>query len=345
MDAIDLRSDTVTWPTPEMRRAMADADVGDDVYGEDPTVNRLQEEAARRFGKAAGLFVASGTMGNLVSVLAHCTRGDEVILGDKAHTFIYEAGGIAALGGVHPHTVPVQPDGTLSLDAIRAAIRPDNVHMPPTRLIALENTQGTIGGVPLTKAYTDAVGAIAAEHGIPLHIDGARIFNAAAALNTTVAELTSAADSVTFCLSKGLCAPVGSVIVGSRDFITRAHRVRKLLGGAMRQVGVLAAAGLVALETMPQRLHEDHANARKLAEGLAEMPQIAIDLAHVQTNMVFFELRADVPVTAPELADRLQAHNVKLMAMDERRFRAVTHYWITAEHIDHVLSAIKKELS
>jgi len=244
MDRIDLRSDTVTWPTPEMRQAMAEALVGDDVYGEDPTVNALQEAAARRLGKEAGLFVASGTMGNLVAVLAHCGRGDEVILGDKAHTFIYEAGGMAALGGVHPHTVPVQADGTLPLEAIEAAIRPNNVHMPVTRLIALENTQGTVGGIPISKAYTDEVGRLARAHGLALHIDGARIFNAATALNENVADLVAAADSVTFCLSKGLCAPVGSVLVGSRAFIARAHRVRKQLGGGMRQVGILAAAGL-----------------------------------------------------------------------------------------------------
>ncbi len=346
MDYIDLRSDTVTWPTPEMRQAMANAAVGDDVYGEDPTANRLQEVAAEQFGKEAGLFVASGSMGNLVSVLAHCTRGDEVILGDKAHTFKYEAGGIAALGGVNPHTIPVQPDGTLSLDAIENAIRPDDIHMPPTRLITLENTQGTVGGVPITKAYTDAVGKIAQQHNLALHIDGARIFNAAAALRENVASLTAAADSVTFCLSKGLCAPVGSVIVGSRGFIKQALRARKLVGGAMRQIGILAAAGLVALDTMPHRLHEDHANARKLAEGLAELPQIDIDLAHVQTNMVFFNLRDDVPVTAPELAERMKRHyNIYIMAMGARRFRAVTHYWIRPEHIDQVLDALTKELS
>lgn len=345
MDTIDLRSDTVSWPTPEMRQAMADAQVGDDVYGEDPTVNRLESEAAARFGKQAGLLVTSGSMGNLVSVLAHCTRGDEVILGDKAHTFVYEAGGIAVLGGVNPHTVPVQPDGTLPLDAIRAAIRPDNIHMPPTRLIALENTQGTVGGIPISKAYTEMVDAIAREHDLALHIDGARIFNAAAALNTDVADLTAAADSVTFCLSKGLCAPVGSVIVGEQTFIDRARRVRKLLGGGMRQAGVLAAAGLVALDTMPQRLHEDHAHARKLAEGLAALPAFAVDLERVQTNMVFFELRDDAPLTAPKLADRLLPHNIKIMAMGERRFRAVTHYWISADDIDRVVDAIKKELS
>lgn len=344
MDRIDLRSDTVTWPTPEMRQAMAEAAVGDDVFGEDPTVNALQDAAARRLGKEAGLLVASGTMGNLVAVLAHCGRGDEVILGDRAHTFVYEAGGIAALGGVHPHTVPVQPDGTLPLEAIEAAIRPDNVHMPATRLIALENTQGTVGGIPISKPYTDAVGELARAHGLALHIDGARIFNAATALNQDVADLVAAADSVTFCLSKGLCAPVGSVLVGSRDFIARAHRVRKQLGGGMRQAGILAAAGLIALDKMTLRLAEDHTNARRLAEGLAALPQIEIVLDRVQTNMVFFSLRPEVPLSAPELAERLKRHNVWIMDMGERGFRAVTHYWIRPQDVDHALSAIAEEL-
>lgn len=345
MDRIDLRSDTVTWPTPEMRRAMAEAVVGDDVFGEDPTVNALQDAAARRLGKEAGLFVASGTMGNLVAVLAHCGRGDEVILGDRAHTFVYEAGGIAALGGVHPHTVPVQPDGTLPLEAIEAAIRPDNVHMPVTRLIALENTQGTVGGIPISKAYTDEVGRLACAHGLALHIDGARLFNAATALGVDVADLVAAADSVTFCLSKGLCAPVGSVLVGSRDFIARAHRVRKLLGGGMRQTGILAAAGLIALDRMTLRLAEDHANARRLAEGLAALPQIDIAPERVQTNMVFFALRPQVPLSAPQLAERLRRHNVWIMDMGERGFRAVTHYWIHPQDVDRALSAIAEELS
>lgn len=345
MDRIDLRSDTVTWPTPEMRRAMAEAAVGDDVFGEDPTVNALQDAAARRLGKEAGLFVASGTMGNLVAVLARCGRGDEVILGDRAHTFVYEAGGIAALGGVHPHTVPVQPDGTLPLEAIEAAIRPDNVHMPATRLIALENTQGTVGGIPISKAYTDEVGRLARAHGLALHMDGARIFNAATALNVDVADLAAAADSVTFCLSKGLCAPVGSVLVGSRDFIARAHRVRKQLGGGMRQAGILAAAGLIALDRMTLRLAEDHANARRLAEGLAVLPQIEIALDRVQTNMVFFALRPEVPVSAPQLAERLRRHHVWIMDMGERGFRAVTHYWIRPQDVDRALSAIAEELS
>jgi threonine aldolase len=345
MKAIDLRSDTVSWPTPEMRQAMANADVGDDVFGEDPTVNRLQQEAARRLGKEAGLFVTSGTMGNLVAILTHCGRGDEVILGDKAHSFVYEVGGISALGGIHPHTVPVQPDGTLPLEAIRGAIRPDNVHMPRTRLIALENTQGTVGGIPIPKSYIDAVGDIARQHHLALHIDGARIFNAATALHCDVADLVAAADSVTFCLSKGLCAPVGSVLVGSREFIAEAQRMRKIVGGGMRQAGVLAAAGLIALEKMTLRLDEDHRNARRLAEGLARMPQIDIDLSRVQTNMVFFNLREDASMTAPELAARLRDQNILIMDMGPRRFRAVLHYWISSEHVDQVLSAIQKELA
>lgn len=344
MDTIDLRSDTVSWPTPAMRQAMADAAVGDDVYGEDPTVNALEARAAARLGKEAGLFVASGTMANLVSVLTHCGRGDEVILGDKAHTFVYEAGGIAALGGVHPHTVPVQPDGTLLLNALEGAIRPDNQHFPRTRLIALENTQGTVGGIPLSKEYTDAVGVLAREHGLALHIDGARIFNAAVATGCDVALLVEAADSVAFCLSKGLCAPVGSVIVGSGAFIEQARRIRKLVGGAMRQAGIIAAAGLVALDTMTGRLAEDHATARMLADGLACLPQIEIDPARTQTNMVFFELREDAGVTAPQLVERLKPYGIIMSAGGERFFRAVTHYWIHPEHITFVLETIKKEL-
>lgn len=346
MQWIDLRSDTVTWPTDEMRRAMAEAEVGDDVFGDDPTVNRLERLAAERLGKEAGLFVASGTMGNLVAVLTHCGRGDEVILGDKAHTFVYEAGGISALGGVHPRTVPVQPDGTLVLEDVRAAVRAlGNPHFPITRLIALENTQGTVGGIPLTKEYIDAVGALASEYDLALHIDGARIFNAATALDTDVASLVEAADSVMFCLSKGLCAPVGSMLVGSQEFIDRARRVRKLVGGGMRQAGVLAAAGLIALEKMTDRLDEDHENARLLAEGLAEMPQITLDLAQVQTNMVFFRLADDVPMSAPELSERMRAHNILMLPTDERGFRVVTHYWIRPEDVVFVLATLQKELA
>lgn len=258
MKIIDLRSDTVTQPTPAMREAMAKAVVGDDVFGEDPTVNRLQEMAAVLMGKEAGLFVASGTMGNLAAILAHCGRGDEVILGNKAHTFLFEAGGISALGGVHSHQVPNQADGSLALGDILAAIRSDDPHNPITRLVVLENTHNRCGGVYQTAAYTRAAGDLAHQHSISLHLDGARIFNAAAAQGLLAKELTSPVDSVTFCLSKGLCAPVGSVLCGSKDFIFRAHRIRKQLGGGMRQAGVLAAAGIVALQTMVARIGEDH---------------------------------------------------------------------------------------
>lgn len=346
MDRIDLRSDTVTWPTPAMREAMANAAVGDDVLGEDPTVNRLEALSAERFGKEAGLFVPSGTMANLVAILAYCGRGDEVILGDKAHTFGYEVGSVAALGGVHPYTVPVQPDGTLRLEDIRGAIRdPHNVHFPPTRLIALENAQCGVGGMPLTPEYTAQVAALAAEHGLKVHIDGSRIFNAAAALGCDVRDLAAPADSVAFCLSKGLCAPVGSVVVGDAGFIHTARRMRKALGGGMRQAGVLAAAGLIALCEMAGRVHEDHATARQLAEGLATIPGIEIEPEKVRINIVFFRLADGVPLSAFEVAERLKQRHVWVGARDARRFRAVTHYYITPEHIEQVIAAFREVLS
>jgi threonine aldolase len=336
METIDLRSDTVTQPTPAMRRAMAEALVGDDVYGEDPSVNRLQEMSAALLGKEAGLFVPSGTMGNLAAVLAHCGRGDEVILGNKAHTFLFEAGGISALGGVHSCQIPNQPDGTLALDDIRNAIRPDDPHDPITRLVALENTHNRCGGVALSAEYTRAVGALAHEHDLKLHIDGARIFNAAVAQGVTAAELAAPADSVTFCLSKALCAPVGSVLCGSRQFISRAHRVRKMLGGGMRQAGVLAAAGIVALETMIDRLAEDHARARRLAKGLAAIPGLAVD-GVPQTNMVFVSLVDGVPADAEQVVERLSGLGVKVGDVAERRFRLVTHYWIDDAAVDRAV--------
>lgn len=348
MPAIDLRSDTVTHPTPKMREAMFSAPVGDDVYGEDPTVNRLEAEAAELLGKEAGLFVTSGTQGNIAAILAHCARGDEIILGDKAHTFVYEGGAIAALGSVHPHTVPVHPDGTLSLDDIRRAIRADNVHFPRTRLIALENTQGTVGGQPLSVEYTDAVAEIARENGLKLHIDGARIFNAAVAQNTTAARLIENADSMTFCLSKGLCAPVGSILVGDRAFINEARRARKMLGGGLRQAGILAAAGLIAIHEMVDRLADDHANACLLAEGLATIPHIDIDLSRVRTNFAVFDLLESAPVTPAEFVSRLKdEHNIIMRPYPgyTRRFRAVTHYWITADHVQTVVHAIRGLLS
>ena len=265
MKVIDLRSDTVTKPTPEMREAMYRAEVGDDVYGEDPTVNRLEAMAAQRMGKEAALFVASGTMGNLVALLTHCGRGDEVILGDRSHSFLFEQGGMAALGGITPWPVPNQPDGTMRLEDIERAIRGDNVHFPRTRLICLENTHNMCNGAPLTAEYTAQVAELAHARGLRVHVDGARIFNAAAALNVGVQELVQEVDSVTFCLSKGLCAPVGSVLCGSADFVAEARRARKVVGGGMRQAGILAAAGIVALEQIADRMGEDHTRARRLA--------------------------------------------------------------------------------
>ncbi len=344
MDYIDLRSDTVSHPTPAMREAMAVAPVGDDVYGEDPTVNRLQKMAAERMGKEAGLFVASGTMGNLVSILANCDRGDEVILGNKAHTFLFEAGGFSVLGGVHSCQIPNQPDGTLALEDIRAAIRPDDDHQPITRLICLENTHNRCGGAPQTVDYIQAVAQLARQHNLRLHLDGARIFNAAAALGVEAMELAVPADSVTFCLSKGLCAPVGSVVCGSMDLITRAHRIRKLLGGGMRQAGILAAAGIVALETMTERLTEDHTRARRLASGLAKLPGILIDAGSPQTNMIFLNLKESFPLNAPQVANALMEYGVRVSAIAERRFRLVTHYWITDEKVDTAVAAFEAVL-
>jgi threonine aldolase len=348
MDYIDLRSDTVTWPTPEMREAMATASVGDDVYGEDPTVNELEAEAAALLGKAAGLLVASGTMGNLTAALTHCRRGEELIVGKAAHMFLNEAGGAAALGGIQPNTVEVLSDGSLPLDQIRRAIRGDNPHFPRTRLICLENTQGGVGGVPITADYTAQVGEIAREHGLKLHIDGARLFNAAAALGVPARELVAPADSVMFCLSKGLCAPVGSMLVGSQAFIGEARRARKLVGGAMRQAGILAAAGLIAIRQMTDRLAVDHANARALAEGLAKIPGIQIDVSQVHTNMVLFELADAVTITPQVFYQRLQQDYriyIRPNLGATSRFRAVTHYWITRERVEQVLQAVRAVLA
>lgn len=339
---IDLRSDTVTQPTPEMRQAMADAEVGDDVFGDDPTVNRLQQAAAARLGKDAGLFVPSGTMGNLAAVLAHCGRGDEVIMGNLGHTFLFEAGGVAALGGVNPFTLPNRPDGTLDLDEVRAAIRDDNVHYPTSRLLVLENTQNRCGGVPLTVEYTRQAGELVHSAGLKLHIDGARLFNAAAALGVSAAELAAPADSVTFCLSKGLCAPVGSVLCGSEEFIYRARRIRKQLGGGMRQAGVLAAAGMVALEKMTGRLGEDHRRARRLAEGLAAIPGVILDLGLPPTNMVFLTLDAGLPLNAAMVSRRLTEEGIKVSTTGPRRFRLVTHYWIDDDAVVRTIEGFKR---
>jgi len=340
---IDLRSDTLTLPTPAMRRAMYEAELGDDVFGEDPTVNRLEEMAAERTGKEAAMFVVSGTMGNLTALLTHCQRGHEAIMGHKAHTFLYEAGGSAALGGIHPRTLTNQPDGTLRLEDIEAAIRPENLHHPRTRLICLENTHNRCGGAVLTPAYTAQVGDLARRHGLAVHLDGARVFNAAVALNIDVRELTRPVDSVQFCLSKGLSAPVGSLLCGSKAFIAEARRWRKMVGGGMRQAGVLAATGIEALNNMVARLADDHANARRLAEGLAEIPAFAVDLNAVQTNIVIWELVAN-QLTPQQVTERLKGEGVKVLAISGRQFRAVTHYGIDADDIALALSAVHRAM-
>ena len=345
MDYIDLRSDTVTKPTPEMREAMAKAEVGDDVYGDDPTVNRLQEMAAEMTGHEAGLFVSSGTMGNLSAVLAHCGRGDEVILGKEAHTFRYEAGGISVLGGVHSCQLPNQLDGTIALEDIEGAIRYDDPHQPITRLITIENTQNRCGGKCLSVEYTRQVAKFAHERGLQVHLDGARVFNAAVGLGVDVKELTAPVDSATFCLSKGLSAPVGSVLCGTKEFIEKAHRIRKMLGGGMRQAGVLAAAGIVALEKVVPRLGEDHVRARTLAEGLRKNRGLVLDEGTPATNMIFMNLSDEVEMSSDEVAEKMKEHGVLAGVAGSRRFRLVTHYWIDDESIKRAIAAFEAVLN
>jgi threonine aldolase len=344
MKTIDLRSDTVTQPTEEMRSAMAAAVVGDDVYGEDPTVKELQDLSAEMMGKAAGLFIPSGTMGNLIATLVHCLRGDEAIMGDLGHTFLFEAGGIAALGGVFPHTLKNQADGTLDFLDLKIAIRPDDIHHPHSRLVILENTHNRCGGVVLSKEYTSQVGVFARERGLALHIDGARIFNAAVASGTQARVLVEPADSVTFCLSKGLCAPVGSVLCGSAEFIDKARRLRKMLGGGMRQAGVLAAAGLVSLRKMVNRLEEDHQRSRVLAEELSKIPGIEFKMGFPQTNMVFPYLSDSVRFTPSEVSNQLASRGIKVGVVGPRSFRLVTHYWISDDDVNRTIQAFKSIL-
>jgi len=345
MNYIDLRSDTVTQPTPMMREAMAKADVGDDVYGEDPTVNELQAKAASILGKEAGLIVPSGTMGNLAAILAHCNRGDEIILGNLAHTFLFEAGGIAALGGVHPHTLPNQPDGRIDLDDIREAIRPDNPHMPITRAVTIENTHNRCGGVPLTVEYTQAVGDLAHEHGLSLHLDGARVFDAAAALDVDVKDLTAPVDSVTFCLSKGLCAPVGSIICGSAEFIHQAHRIRKQLGGGMRQAGILAAAGIISLDEIVPRIKNDHRRAKALASGLSKISGVHLEPKIPPSNMVYLSFSDLILINARTIAQELKDAGILVGAAGPRQFRLVTHYWIDDEAVNMTIRTFEEILS
>lgn len=331
---IDLRSDTVTRPTPAMRRAMAEAVVGDDVYGEDPTLNALEGAAAARLGKDAAIYVPSGTMANLVALMTHCQPGDEVLLGDEAHIVRAEVGGAARLGGLLLTTLPNGPDGMLDPDAIRAGARNANIHHPPTTLLALENTQNFCGGAVLSRDQLEEQTRVAADLGLRTHLDGARLFNAQVATDTPAADLAASFDSVSFCLSKGLSCPVGSLLCGSEEFIGRARKVRKLLGGGMRQAGVLAAAGLVALESMVDRLTDDHRNARRLAAGLAELG-FDIDPQSLQSNIIA------LPVDdAYAWRDRLAEHGVLATVLSARTGRLVTHADVTELDIDEALNRI-----
>jgi threonine aldolase len=345
MEYIDLRSDTVTKPTPEMREAMAEAEVGDDVYGDDPTVNHLQEIASEMMGKEAALFVPSGTMGNLLALLVHCQRGDEVIVGNQSHIYINEAGGMSALAGLQACPIQNQPDGTLALEDILASIRTEDIHHPITRLVCLENTQNICGGVPLTPVYTRQVADLAHQNNLVLHIDGARIFNAAVAQNVSVKDLVGLADSVMFCLSKGLVAPIGSMLVGTHKFIARARHLRKMLGGGMRQVGVIAAAGIISLERMVNRLGDDHIRAKKLANGLRQVKGLVVDKDSPYTNMVYLNLADDVTVNSKQLGERLRKSGILVDAENTRRFRLVTHYWIDDTGVEKSISAFGEALN
>ncbi|XP_057960525.1 low-specificity L-threonine aldolase 1-like [Malania oleifera] len=347
MMTVDLRSDTVTKPTEAMRTAMAKAEVDDDVLGHDPTAFRLEAEMARIMGKEAALFVPSGTMGNLISVLVHCEiRGSEVILGDNSHIHIYENGGISTIGGVHPKTLKNNEDGTIDIDSIEAAIRDPNLDLlfPTTRLICLENSHANCGGRCLSVDYTERVGELAKKHGLKLHIDGARIFNAATALGVPVHRLVEAADSVSICLSKGLGAPVGSVIVGSRSFITRARALRKTLGGGMRQVGVLCAAALIALQENVAKLEGDHMKAKTLANGLNEIKGLIVDITSVETNIVYVEIEDGSNIIAKKLCKNLEKHGILFFA-EGSRMRLVLHHQISAGDVQYTLSCIKQAVT
>ena len=343
MKVIDLRSDTVTHPTDQMRRAMAEAEVGDDVFGEDPSINRLQDRAAKLLGKEAGLLTSSGTMSNLIATLTHCHRGDEVIMGDQAHMFWNESAGAVALAGAQPRLVPNGDKGGLDPGDVEAAIRPrSNIHFhPPTTLVCLENTHNRCSGGALTPEDTKELAEVAHAAGASVHLDGARIFNAAVALEVPPRELCQDVDDVSFCLSKGLSCPVGSVICGSREFIEEARRWRKMVGGGMRQAGVLAAAGLVALDTMIDRMADDHANARQLARGLANVDGLSVDPDSIQTNIVIFQVDPSV-ATAQELIAALEREEVKVTYPGQRSIRMVTHRHIDGSDVDEALVRTSK---
>lgn len=347
---IDLRSDTVTLPSPAMREAMYRAELGDDIYGEDPTVNRLQELAAEMLGKEAALFVPSGTMGNVAAVLAHTGRAEAYMVGDQSHIYLYEQGGASTIGGSPAFVISTDENGMLDLDEIRVGINDgSDEHSAPTTLLCIENTHNRSGGTVLNVAQVEALADLAHARGLAVHMDGARIFNAAIALDVPASTLCASVDSVMFCLSKGLSAPVGSMVVGSRAFVQRAHRMRKLLGGGMRQVGVLAAAGIVALEQMVERLAEDHETCKQLAHGLADYPQIDVIPERVVTNMLVFSVRNSQQqplneVQTEHFIHRASEHGILLGHIGEGKIRAVTHYGLTDSDITTALIGIRRTL-
>tara|TARA_B100000029_G_scaffold466714_1_gene502445 strand:+ start:473 stop:1510 length:1038 start_codon:yes stop_codon:yes gene_type:complete len=344
MKIIDLRSDTITLPSQEMSDAIFKAQLGDDVFSEDENVNLLESKAATLSGKEAALLVPSGTMANLISFLVHCPRGTEAILGDKSHTFIYEAGGISAFGGIHSHQLRNDMDGLIDLEEIKKSIREDNVHFPQTSLISLENTHNKCFGAPIPREYIQEVINIAHENDLKTHIDGARIFNATAALDIELSDLVDGIDSITFCLSKGLSCPIGSLVCGSKDFIYHARRTRKALGGGMRQAGIIAAAGLVALENSDKQIHKDHKNAKLLAEGLSTINHISIDVNRVQTNIVYFKLSNDI-MESNKFLKAMEDAGVLFFESFANQYRLVTHYGIHESDIYNAVEIFKKHLS
>lgn len=340
MRTVDLRSDTVTLPTEEMLDAMRHAELGDDVYGEDPTVNKLETLAAKKMGKEAVLLTTSGTQANLVSIMSQTKRGDEVILEAEAHTYFYEVGALSALAGVVPRLVKGDM-GIMKSEDVEKALRPADIHFPPTSLICIENTHNRGGGTIWHPSDIKAISDLARNHGLKVHMDGARVFNAAIGLDLDVQEFTKHVDTLMFCLSKGLSAPIGSIVVGDREFISRARKYRKMLGGGMRQAGIIAAAGIVAIEKMVDRLKDDHANAQLLAKGLARIDGIVADPQQVQTNIVIYDV-SGLGIDSRTWIRELKKHGVKAGAQEGGRVRMVTHRGIEREDIEYALTAVKE---
>ena len=338
---VDLRSDTVTLPSKEMITSIANSELGDDVFQEDPTVNQLENTVAKLVNKESAILVPSGTMGNLIAILIHAPRGTEVILGDKSHTFIYEAGGISAFGGIHSHQLKNNDDGTIDLNRIKNAIRDDNIHFPRTSLISLENTHNMCYGTPISEKYINLVKNIADEYYLPIHVDGARIFNSAISQGLDIKKLTKHIDSITFCLSKGLAAPIGSMLCGSEKFINEARRIRKALGGGMRQAGIIASAGLFSLKKFEKQIRCDHSNAQILAQGINEIDGLNIDISKVKTNIIYFSINKKI-MSGKDFVKLMACYNIKFFEVSENRFRLVTHYGIDKSDIDYVLSLFNK---